>query len=156
MSAANLVSFLVVIPAVAQLVVNKSTLLLVNAKISEPRADSIVLTLEAALDLPIALPVRIDPLTLEVFNHDVDGNNTIFSGKIDGATIDGNTTLGFQDRYTPVNVPLWTQYVHQVVFERNAPLPVRGSTTAYLGILKNHVTINKDIHQNSKSSDRRN
>ncbi|KAL5334492.1 hypothetical protein BJX70DRAFT_17187 [Aspergillus crustosus] len=144
--------FLVVIPAVAQLVVNKSTLLLVNAKISEPRADSVILTLEAALDLPIALPVRMEPLTLEVFSHDAEGNDTIFSGRIDGAILDGNTTLGFQDRYTPLNVPLWIEYVKQVVFEKNAPLPVRGSTTAYLGILKNHVSISKDIHQNTLNS----
>ncbi|KAL4874464.1 hypothetical protein BJY04DRAFT_13281 [Aspergillus karnatakaensis] len=144
--------FLVIIPAIAQLVVNKSTLLLVNATILEPRPDSILLTLEAALDLPIALPVRMDPLTLAVYNKNVEGNDTIFYGNIAGATIDGNTTLGFKDAHTPVNVPLWTEYAKQVVFEKNAPLPVKGSTNAYLGILKNHVTVDKNIHQNTLNS----
>ncbi|KAI9376187.1 hypothetical protein BJX61DRAFT_444262 [Aspergillus egyptiacus] len=144
--------FLVVIPAVAQLVVDKSTLLLVNAVLLNPRPDSVILTLEAALDLPIAFPIRIDPITLDIFNRQADGNNTIFQAPIDAAIIDGNTTLGFKDRYTPLNVPLWTHYVYQVVTTPHAPLPVRGSTTAYLGILENPVTINKDIQQNTLNS----
>ncbi|KAL3474592.1 hypothetical protein BJX99DRAFT_271568 [Aspergillus californicus] len=144
--------FLVVIPAIAQLVVNNSTLLLVNATIRDPKPDSIILTLEAALDLPINLPVRIEPIDLEVFNRELDGNNTVFSSLIDGKVIDGNTTLGVQERYTPLNVPMWTDYVHNVVFKPHAPLPVRGSTNAYLGVLKSHVTINKDIQQNTLNS----
>ncbi|KAL2830146.1 hypothetical protein BJY01DRAFT_261011 [Aspergillus pseudoustus] len=144
--------FLVVIPAIAQLVVNKSTLLLVNATLLQPHPDSVILTLEAALDLPINLPVRIDPLVLEVYNKNKDGNNTIFSSRIDGTVVDGNTTLGVQDRFTPLNVPMWTDYVHQVVTEPDAPLPVRGSTNAYLGILKSHVKVDKDIHQHTLNS----
>ncbi|KAL4966341.1 DUF3712 domain-containing protein [Aspergillus stella-maris] len=141
--------FLVVIPAIAQLVVNKSTLLLVNAQILEPRPDSILLTLEAALDLPIALPVRIEPLLLSIYDHQAEGNDTIFKSTIDGAIIDGNTTLGIQNVNTPLNVPLWTNYVHSVVFEPHAPLPVKGETNAFLGILKSHVKVDKDIHQNT-------
>ncbi|KAL4922905.1 hypothetical protein BDW62DRAFT_4605 [Aspergillus aurantiobrunneus] len=144
--------FLIVIPAIAQLVVNNSTLLLVNAQIMEPRPDSILLTLQAALDLPLTLPVRIESLTLAVYKHDVQGNDTIFQSTIDGTIIDGNTTLGVQETYTPVNVPLWTQYVHQVVFEPHAPLPVKGETNAYLGVLKSHVKVDKDIHQNTLNS----
>ncbi|KAL2787041.1 hypothetical protein BJX66DRAFT_346442 [Aspergillus keveii] len=144
--------FLVVIPAVAQLVVNKSTLLLVNATIIQPRPDSVMLTLEAALDLPIELPVRIEPLVLEVYDKWSDGNNTIFSSRIDGTTIDGNTTLGVKNKFTPLNVPLWTDYVYRVLTEPNAPLPVRGSTNAYLGILKSHVKVDKDIHQHTLNS----
>ncbi|KAL4955344.1 hypothetical protein BDW69DRAFT_121086 [Aspergillus filifer] len=141
--------FLVVIPAIAQLVVNKSTLLLVNARILEPRPDSILLTLEAALDLPIALPVRIEPLILSIYDHQAEGNDTIFKSTIDGAIIDGNTTLGIQNVHTPLNVPLWANYVHQVVFEPHAPLPVKGETNAFLGILKSHVKVDKDIQQNT-------
>ncbi|KAL2870926.1 DUF3712 domain-containing protein [Aspergillus lucknowensis] len=144
--------FLVVIPAVAQLVVNKSTLLLVSAAIMEPRPDSVVLTLQAALDLPIILPVRIDPFNLEVYDKDREGNNTIFSARLPGQTLKGNTTMGIEDRYTPVNVPLWTDYVYEVVVQKNAPLPVRGATTAYLGKLESHVTVQKDIQQNTLNS----
>ncbi|KAL2814477.1 hypothetical protein BJX63DRAFT_392386 [Aspergillus granulosus] len=144
--------FLVVIPAIAQLVVDKSTLVLVNVTITEPHPASAIITLEAALDLPIALPVRIEPLVLEVYDKEKDGNNTIFSAPIDGTVIDGNTTLGVQNRFTPLNVPLWTEYVDRVVVERNAPLTVRASTNAYLGILKCPVTLDKAIHQYTLNS----
>ncbi|RDW93788.1 DUF3712 domain-containing protein [Aspergillus mulundensis] len=141
--------FLVVIPAIAQLVLDNGTLLLVNATILEPRPDSILLTLEAALDLPISLPVRIDPFLLSIYNQDVEGNNTIFSSELAGTVIDGNTTLGVESVHTPVDVKLWTDYVHKVVFTPHAPLPVKGETNAYLGKLKSHVKLDKNIHQNT-------
>lgn len=125
-----------------------------NATILEPRPDSVLLTLEAALDLPIALPVRIEPFDLHVYNQDIEGNNTIFTTHLDGTIIHGNTTLGVKGVRTPLNVPLWTDYVHKVVFEPHAPLPVKGETNAYLGKLKNHVKLDKNIHQNSKSFSR--
>jgi hypothetical protein len=126
----------------------------VNATILEPRPDSVLLTLEAALDLPIALPVRIEPFNMHVYDQDIEGNNTIFTTHLDGTIIHGNTTLGVKDVHTPLNVPLWTDYVHKVVFEPHAPLPVKGETNAYLGKLKNHVKLDKNIHQNSKSCSR--
>ncbi|KAL4911030.1 hypothetical protein BDW74DRAFT_172482 [Aspergillus multicolor] len=141
--------FLVVIPAIAQLVLDNGMLLLVNATILEPRPDSILLTLEAALDLPISLPVRIDPFLLKIYNQDVKGNNTIFSSELAGTVIDGNTTLGVESVHTAVDVALWTDYVHKVVFTPHAPLPVKGETNAYLGILKSHVKLDKNIHQNT-------
>lgn len=117
----------------------------------QPRVDSMTLSLHSALDLPLSLPVRIEPLLLSIYKHDIQGNDTIFKANIDGSIIDGNTTLGFENVSTPVNVPLWTDYVHQVVFRPHAPLPVKGETNAYLGVLKSHVKVDKDIHQNSKS-----
>ncbi|KAL4997904.1 hypothetical protein BDV10DRAFT_79506 [Aspergillus recurvatus] len=141
--------FLIIIPAISQNVLDRGTLLLVNAKILEPRPDSILLTLEAALDLPIALPVRIEPFDMHVYDQDIEGNNTIFMTRLDGTIIHGNTTLGVKNVHTPVNRSLWTDYVHKVVFEPHAPLPVKGETNAYLGKLKNHVKLDKNIHQNT-------
>lgn len=144
--------FLIVIPAVAQLVVDKSDLVLVNAKLVEPRPDSMMLTLEAALDLGVIFPVRIEPLTLSIYDREATGNDTIFKSTIGASRIDGNTTLGVKDVLTPLNVPLWTEYVHKVVFNKNEPLPVKGSTTTYIGILKAHVHVDKLIHQNTLNS----
>lgn len=143
---------MVVIPAVAQLVVDKSDLVLVNAKLLDPRPDSMLLTLEAALDLGVVFPVRIEPLTLSIYNHEATGNDTIFKTTIGASRIDGNTSLGVTDVRTPLNVPQWTEYVHKVVFNKNEPLPVKGKTTSYIGILKAHVNVDKDIHQNSEST----
>ncbi|KAF7715338.1 Uncharacterized protein PECH_007249 [Penicillium ucsense] len=138
--------FLVVLPAVSQLVVNKSDLVLVNASVMQPRPDSILLTLESALDLKLALPVRIDPITLDLFNRDTGVDNSFANITIEGKTIKGNTTLGVQHQFTPLmNVSSWTSYVHNVVFQKETALSVHGSTNSYLGKIKSRVTMDKDI-----------
>ncbi|KAJ5377164.1 uncharacterized protein N7496_004573 [Penicillium cataractarum] len=138
--------FLVIIPAISQLVVNKSSLVLVNAAVMQPRPDSIQLTLQSALDLKIALPVRIEPIVLNLFNRDTGSDNPWANITIDGKTIKGNTTLGVTDTHTPfANETIWTNYVHDVVFKKESTLSLRGSTNSYLGKLKSHVTMDKDV-----------
>jgi hypothetical protein len=128
------------------LVVNKSDLVLVNAAVMQPRPDSIQLTLESALDLKIALPVRIEPIVLNLFNRDTGFDNPWANITIDGKTIKGNTTLGVTDKHTPFsNVTVWTNYVHDVVFKKESALSLHGSTNSFLGKLKSRVTMDKDV-----------
>ncbi|CAP92632.1 hypothetical protein N7489_008432 [Penicillium chrysogenum] len=140
------VFFLVAIPAISQMVVNKSDLVLVNASVLNPRPDKIQLTLLSALDLKIALPVRIEPITLDLFVRDAGAKNAWGQAKIDGKVIKGNTTLGVSKVETPLtNLTTWEEYVYNVVFEKETPLSVRGVTNSYLGVLKSKVTMDKDI-----------
>jgi hypothetical protein len=128
------------------LVVNKSDLVLVNAAVMQPRPDSIQLTLESALNLKIALPVRIEPIVLNLFNRDTGSDNPWANITIDGKTIKGNTTLGVTDKPTPLsNVTVWTNYVHDVVFKKESTLSLRGTTNSFLGKLKSKVTMDKDV-----------
>lgn len=139
-------SFLVAIPAISQMVVNKSDLVLVNASVLNPRPDKIQLTLLSALDLKIALPVRIEPITLDLFVRDAGAGNAWGQANIDGKVIKGNTTLGVTKIETPLtNLTTWDEYVHNVVFEKETALSVRGVTNSYLGVLKSKVTMDKDI-----------
>jgi hypothetical protein len=128
------------------MVVNKSDLVLVNASVLNPRPDKIQLTLLSALDLKIALPVRIEPITLDLFVRDTGAKNAWGQAKIDGKVIKGNTTLGVSKVETPLtNLTTWEEYVYNVVFEKETPLSVRGVTNSYLGVLKSKVTMDKDI-----------
>ncbi|KAB8217215.1 hypothetical protein BDV33DRAFT_232948 [Aspergillus novoparasiticus] len=147
------VFFTVIIPAIAQRVVDNSSLVLTETSVMQPRPDSIMLSLKTALKLPIGVPVRIEPIAISLFNRKAKGNGTWAKVYLDGATIDGNTTLGVDNQFTPLNVEQWKEYVHSVVFEKNAPLSLNGKTTAYLGKLKNHITMDKDIKQNSMFND---
>ncbi|PIG79322.1 hypothetical protein AARAC_004232 [Aspergillus arachidicola] len=146
---ANTISFTVIIPAIAQRVLDNASLVLTETSVMQPRPDSIMLSLKTALKLPIGVPVRIDPIAISLFNRKETGNGTWAKVYLDGATIDGNTTLAVSNQFTPLNVEQWKEYVHSVVFEKNAPLSLHGKTTAYLGKLKNHVTMDKDVKQNS-------
>ncbi|KAE8352046.1 hypothetical protein BDV28DRAFT_158219 [Aspergillus coremiiformis] len=144
--------FTIIIPAIAQGVVNNSLLVLIETSIMQPRPDSIMLSMKAALKLPIEVPVRIDPMAVRLFDRKQDGNSTWAIGYLDGATISGNTTLGIDNQFTPLNVEQWKNYVHNVVFEKNALLSVHGKTKAFLGMIGNHVTIDRDIQQNTLDS----
>lgn len=138
-----------IIPAIAQRVLDNGTLVLVHADVLQPRPNSIMLSINSALNLPISFPVRMDNLTLSLFNRFLPENNTWAKLYMDGATISGNTTLTVDDQFTPLDVYQWTQYVRSVVFEAHAPLSVKAPVTAYIGKLKSHITLNKDIKQNS-------
>ncbi|KAJ5511473.1 hypothetical protein N7453_003576 [Penicillium expansum] len=136
------VFFLVAIPAISQMVVNKSDLVLVNASVLNPRPDKIQLTLLSALNLKIALPVRIEPITLNLFVRDAGADNAWGQANIDGKVIRGNTTLGVTKVETPLtNLTTWNEYVKNVVFQKETALSVRGVTNSYLS----KVTMDKDI-----------
>ncbi|EAW09902.1 DUF3712 domain-containing protein [Aspergillus clavatus NRRL 1] len=143
------VFFLVILPAVSQRVVDNSDLVLVEASVMEPRPDSVILTMKSALKLPIGVPVRIDPITLDLFNPDHPGNTTWAKIYINGTVIQGNTTLGVTNQFTPLNADEWAHYVDNVVNMEHAPLCLRGSTMSYLGQLKSPVTMDKTIKQNT-------
>lgn len=138
-----------ILPSVSQRVVNNSNLVLVDASVMQPRPDSVILTMQSALKLPIGLPVRIDPITLDLFNRGESGNSTFAKLYLNGTTISGNTTLGVTSQFTPLNVDQWTKYVRGVVFEEHAPLSLKGTTMSYLGKLKSRVTMDKTIKQNT-------
>jgi hypothetical protein len=106
--------------------------------------------MQSALKLPIGLPVRIDPITLDLFNREEPGNSTWTKLYLNGTTISGNTTLGVTNQFSPLNTEQWAKYVHNVVFEEHAPLSLKGTTMSYLGKLKSRVTMDKTIKQNSK------
>ncbi|KAI2898861.1 hypothetical protein CBS76997_818 [Aspergillus niger] len=144
--------FCVIIPAIAQRVLDNGTLVLVHADVLQPRPNSIMLSINSALKLPISFPVRMDNLTLSLFNRFLPENNTWAKLYMDGATISGNTTLSVDDQFTPLDVYQWRQYVRSVVFEAHAPLSVKAPVTAYIGKLKSHITLNKDIKQNTLNS----
>ncbi|KAJ6018619.1 hypothetical protein N7499_010189 [Penicillium canescens] len=140
------VFFLVAIPAISQMVVDKSDLVLVNAAVLNPRPDRIQLTLQSALDLKIALPVRIEPITLDLFVRDAGPENKWATASLDGMVVKGNTTLGVSDVSTPLtNLTTWVEYVHNVVFKETTPLSIKGTTNSYLGVLKSPVTMDKDV-----------
>ncbi|KAJ5917866.1 hypothetical protein N7454_010241 [Penicillium verhagenii] len=140
------VFFLVAIPAISQLVVNKSNLVLVSAAVMQPLPNTIQLTLQSALDLKIALPVRIDPMELSLFVRGNGAENPWGVANLTGMTIRGNTTLGVTDQHTPIsNATTWTDYVREVVFNKDTALSIKGTTDSFLGVLKSKVTMNKDV-----------
>ncbi|KAJ5424496.1 Protein of unknown function DUF3712 [Penicillium cf. griseofulvum] len=140
------VFFLVAIPAIAQLVVNKSDLRIVNAEVMHPTPDTVRMTLEAKVNLKLALGVRLDPVVFYTFVRSSGHENAYAGIKIPGQTIKGNYSLGVTDQLTPIlNRTSWETFVRQAVFQKETALSLYGVTTGYLGVLKNHIVLDKDV-----------
>ncbi|KAJ5232475.1 hypothetical protein N7468_005431 [Penicillium chermesinum] len=144
------VFFLVAIPAIAQLVVNKSDLVLTEAILTQPKPDSVQLTLQTKVDLHLALTARIEDLPLYLYQKDYGEKYPYASFTIPGKKIRGNTTLGVNDIHSPIlNQTTWEEFVHQIIFQKETSLWVHGQTNTYLGVLKSHVKLNKAIKTQS-------
>ncbi|KAJ5606734.1 hypothetical protein N7537_003353 [Penicillium hordei] len=140
------VFFLVAIPAIAQLVVNKSDLRIVNAEVMHPTADTVRMTLEAKVNLKLAMGVRLDPVVFYAFVRSASHKHAYAGIEIPGQTIKGNYSLGVTDQLTPIlNMTSWETFVSQAVFRKETALSLYGVTTGYLGVLKNHIVLDKDV-----------
>ncbi|KAL1852288.1 hypothetical protein Plec18170_006014 [Paecilomyces lecythidis] len=137
--------FLLIIPAIAQDVLNSSKLLLVSGVVAEPKPDSVLLTVMSALDLK-GFTVRTDPLTLDLFIRKFDNNDPFAKVNIPAAKVHDNTTLGVKDQQTPLlSQSGWQQFVNNVLFLDKGLVSVKGNTNAYLGKLKCPVWLNRDL-----------
>lgn len=117
-----------------------------KAVLTEPKPDSVLLTLETKVDLHLAIPARIESIPLYLYQKDYGTDWPYASVTVDGQTIKGNTTLGVYDVHSPIlNETTWEEFVHQVVFQESTSLSVTGQTNAFLGVLKSHVHLNKDV-----------
>lgn len=130
---------------------NKSDLWLINAVVNEPKPDSVILTLQAKVNLKLAVPARIEAVTFHLFERQYGVGDAYADVAIPGQTIKGNHTLGATDQFTPLqNMTAWEKFVEQVVFQEKTTLSLKGETNAYLGVLKSHVKLDKDITSPSK------
>lgn len=131
------------------MVVNESDIYVVAAKVMHPKPDSVIMSLHSKVNLKIALPARIEPLTFHLFVREPGyGPDYPYANTpIPGRTIIGNYSIGNHDVYTPIlNQTSFTKFVHQIVFQKETTMSLRGQTNAYLGVLKSHVFLDKDVH----------
>lgn len=106
------------------------------------------MTVKTKVDLHLALPVWIMPLVFKLFNR-LPGFGTEYPYAhlpVKGQTITGNYTLGVENVYTPIlNLTSFTEFVREIVFQEKTTFSLYGQANAYLGVLKSHVIMNKDI-----------
>lgn len=139
--------FLVIFPAIAQSMVNHAGIPISAVTVSNPSPGNAVLSLKASIKLSTPLTVLIDPVPLNLFIDDGTGNVITYTNIVLPETkIHGNTTIAFEDQPIHIsNKTLWTQFVRSAVFQDKFMLSVAGSTNAFVGKLKAHINLKKDI-----------
>ncbi|KAJ5217911.1 uncharacterized protein N7498_000010 [Penicillium cinerascens] len=141
--------FLICIPAIAQLIVDHSTLGLIEVEAMQPRPSSIMLSFRSSLKLPIGIPVRIEPFSLDLINRDVPGNNTWAKAYLPQTDVKSSAIIGIKDQHTNLDLKQWLHYINNAIFAANVPLSVKGTIESFFGKLKTHIVIDKDIEQDT-------
>lgn len=106
------------------------------------------MSVKTKVDLHVLLSVFLTPLVFDLFNR-LPGFGKDYPYAhlpVQAQTIKGNYTLAVNDVYTPIlNQTSFTEFVREIVFQEEATLSLYGKATAYIGVLKNNVIMNKDI-----------
>ncbi|CBF84224.1 hypothetical protein AN2679.2 [Aspergillus nidulans FGSC A4] len=140
------VFFLVAIPAIAQRLVEDTSLPVYGAHITNPKPDALTFTLDSGLSVPLGLSVRLDPFKLDLFNRDSDPEITYLTIQVPEYKIKGKTNL----TVTSENTPVWDEdefvkALTKAVYSKRFTLSALGKTTGHLGAIKAGLTLDKDV-----------
>jgi hypothetical protein len=144
-------SFVYIVPAIAQDLLNKGNITITSAQILQPHADNVMLTMTASIYIPGGFTVGTDPSTLEMF---VPGSGPIAPFGhlyLPERTIHGNTTTGVTNQLTPIlNQTSWQQFVTNTIMLQGGPLGLDGNVHIHLGKLNADLTLNKAVWSNGQ------
>ncbi|KAL4736076.1 hypothetical protein BDV11DRAFT_211567 [Aspergillus similis] len=140
------VFFLVAIPAIAQRIVEDTSLPVYGAHITNPMPDAVTFTLDTGLTVPLGLSVRLEPFTLDLFNRDSDPETTYLTIPVPEYKIKGKTNLTVTSENTPVlDEDEFVKALTKAVYSKRFTLSALGKTTGHLGAIKAGITLDKDV-----------
>ncbi|OOQ89561.1 hypothetical protein PEBR_07759 [Penicillium brasilianum] len=140
------VFFLVVIPTVAQRILNDTDLPVHSAQILDPKVNQVSFTLDTSLNVPMGLRVRTDPISLSLFHRDVQPMQPYLVVNLPSYSLKGNTNMTVTQNNTDIlNEDQFIKTLTQAVYSKRFTMSAKGSTVGHLGALNAPLTIDKDI-----------
>lgn len=133
-----------VLPFVVQALVDKANLKIYGGAFLANTADTAVVSISTALDIPPGIQAYIDPLTLYLYDKN-DSNHSPFLG-LDLARTDlkGHTDVSVDNQVVTItNQTAMVTWLGGVFKNAKTPMSVKGSTTVHVGALKLHVNLDK-------------
>ncbi|KAK3185699.1 hypothetical protein K4F52_005564 [Lecanicillium sp. MT-2017a] len=141
--------FLVIFPAIAQKLVNDYDIPIYSIGITNPTLDSVTLSLNTALSVPLGLSVRLDPFNLTLFDRDFTPEQPYIIAPVDGYTVKKHTNITVAPQALQIlDVKQFTHVLSKAALQKTVRLSVKGKTTAHLGALKASISLNKDVELN--------
>jgi Protein of unknown function (DUF3712) len=133
--------------------VNDANIPISSIRIAHPTTDNARLSLQASIKLPTPLSVHLDPVPLSLFMNDGTANIVPYTSiVIPKSDLRGNTTLAFADQLVQIlDKNIFAEFVNRVLFSKTFMLSVKGSTNAYVGKLKAHINLEKNIPLTGKN-----
>ncbi|KAJ5542745.1 hypothetical protein N7461_008748 [Penicillium sp. DV-2018c] len=143
------VFFLVILPAIAQRLVNDMALPVHSAEILNPRPDQVDFVLHTSLKVPLGIRIRTEPLSLNLFNRNTKPRKTYLRVDLPAYSLKGNTKLDVTKNDTKIlDVDEFIKTLEDAVYNERFIMSAKGSTIGHLGALNTPLTLDKDIKLN--------
>ncbi|KAF7627403.1 hypothetical protein AFLA_002784 [Aspergillus flavus NRRL3357] len=143
------VFFLVIIPAIAQRLVNDASIPIHSAAIMQPTPDGLTFSLSASLSVPLGLSVRIDAFNLSLFNRGVKPMKPYVTVPLEGLRLKGKSDITITNQTTKIqDQDQFTTFLSNAVYSERFKLSAYGKATAHLGKIKVPLKLDKDIELN--------
>ncbi|RDW60250.1 hypothetical protein BP5796_11856 [Coleophoma crateriformis] len=138
------ITFLVVIPAIVQKVVNDNQLPVISASLLNPSPNSVQMSLVSTIDTPSAITTNLKPLNLSLAGPD---NKTPFLAiLLPEKDLKGKTTIEVQGQTAAItNMESFESFLAVAMYNKNFTMQATGTTDAFLGAIRAPVTLNKQI-----------
>ncbi|KAL4894994.1 hypothetical protein BDV59DRAFT_211855 [Aspergillus ambiguus] len=138
--------FIYIIPAIAQRIVDDTSLPVYSANIIDPTPDTITFSIDTALTVPAGLKVKTNPIALHLFNRAVKPMVTYLTVNLPSYTLNGHTKMHVTQTDTKIqDMDQWVDALNTAVYNKEFTLSAKGSTVAHLGALKAGLTLDKDV-----------
>ncbi|KAF3024212.1 hypothetical protein E8E14_010710 [Neopestalotiopsis sp. 37M] len=136
--------FLVILPAIVQRIVNDQTLPVNGGSFIAMSPTQMSVSLNTSLDTP--LPANLDPLTLQLYNHETPDFSPFISLDLPAVHIDGNTNIIVTNQTVTITNQTELEYWFNNVFDdAQTSMSVRGDATVRLGALHSKAHIDKTL-----------
>ncbi|KAI2626896.1 hypothetical protein GGS21DRAFT_266718 [Xylaria nigripes] len=138
--------FLKIIPVIAQLVVDRTGLPIYDGVVQLVGHDSFLLSLRTTMVVPNGVSVRMSPMTVSVYSKNTTKYTPFLTIPISGRTMKGHAEIAITNDMVHVEDQAeFNKWLRTALTQNETKLSIKASTNAYLGILKNHITIRKTI-----------
>ncbi|KAJ5718951.1 hypothetical protein N7493_007406 [Penicillium malachiteum] len=143
------VFFLVAIPAIAQRIVDNTSLPIYSAEILDPTPSSVSFVLHTSLKIPLGLRIRTNAFNLSLFNRGVHPFTPYITVGLPSYSLKGRTAMTIEQNNTLIlNETRFLDTLTDAVYQERFTMSAKGSTVGHLGALKAPLTLNKNIELN--------
>lgn len=123
-----------------------------SAMLMNPSPDSLTISLNAGFKIPKGFKVRLDPITLSLFNRNVTPIVPYINISLPEETFEGEATINIRNQtVTLLDRDQLIDFLTMAVFGKTFTISAKGTTTAHLGALKAKLTLDKDVELSGES-----
>lgn len=142
--------FLLIIPRIAQDLLDSGSIVLDSASILQPRNDSIILSISSHIYVPGPFTVHTSPEHLQMYVPQNGDEYPMALLNLPSAKIHKNTSIGENGQFTTFeNYTSWHSFVHNTIFLDKGSLGLKGKVHTRLGKIKAFdLNLNKEIPAN--------